>query len=242
MKKDIEIMGHLVIGYPSLEKSLEIAFTYIQNGIKILELQIPFSAPMADGPTIVEANKVAIANGATFEDSLDFISKIKAKYPSQEIYVMSYLNKIVSHGWAILEKRLEGLGVEQLIIPDLPLDSVETFEMEQNGKIQIVPVLGVNINNARLENILQKKPKFIYIMSNFKITGSEFDMHQSMTSFIEYLRSHSDAKIGIGFGVNSHQDALEVSKIADIVIVGSSLIEAEKKGVLVEKINELRGR
>lgn len=241
MKKDIEIMGHLVIGYPTLEKSLETAFTYIQNGIKILELQIPFSAPMADGATIFEANKVAIANGVTFDNCLDFIGKIKANYPNQEIYIMSYLNKIISQDWIILEKRLESLGVEQLILPDLPLDSEETFEMEKNGKVQIVPVLGVNIDKARLESILLKKPKFIYIMSNFKITGSAFDMHQSMTSFIDHLRILSDAKIGIGFGVSSHQDALEVSKIADIVIVGSSLIEAEKKGVLVEKINELRG-
>ncbi|MCB9201885.1 MAG: tryptophan synthase subunit alpha [Flavobacteriales bacterium] len=238
---NIKIMGHLVIGYPTLEKSLETAFTYIENGIEILELQIPFSDPTADGEVITLANKTAIQNEVSLEDSLLFIKRIKEKFPTQEIYVMTYLNKIITQNWESVEQRFVDLGITQLIIPDLPFDSPETAELEKNGRIKIVPVIGVNITENRLEKLLEKNHTFIYIMSGFKITGSAFDMHTQMKELIYKIRQKSNAEIGIGFGVDSHSDAEQIASIADVVIVGSSLIKAEKNGKLTEKINEIKG-
>lgn len=239
--KNIQIMGHLVIGYPTLEESYQTAKTYIENGIEILELQIPFSDPTADGEIITLANKTAIRNQVGFSDCINFVKQLKKEYPNQEIYLMTYLNKLITQNWKDLENDLENLGISQLIIPDLPFDSSETSIFEKDGKVQLVPVIGVNIENERLEKLIQKNPRFIYIMSGFKITGSAFDLHNQMQEITSKIREKSQAKIGIGFGVNSYEDALSIAKVADVVIIGSTFIKAHQQGTLAEKIKEIKG-
>jgi len=239
--KNIEIMGHLVIGYPTLEESFKTALTYIENGIEILELQIPFSDPTADGEIITLANKTAIRNNITLENCLEFIANLRSKFPKQEIYVMTYLNKILSYNWNELESKFQNLNINQLIIPDLPFDSPETDSFEKNGVVKLVPVIGVNIEIPRLKELLNKNPEFIYIMSGFKITGSTFDLHDLMKEITSEIRTNSKSKIGIGFGVNSYEDALSIAELADTVIVGSAFIKAEKEGKLIEKIKEIKG-
>ena len=238
--KNIEIMGHLVIGYPTLEESYQTAKTYIENGIEILELQIPFSDPTADGEVITIANKTAIRNQVSFSDCMNFVKDLKNEFPHQELYLMTYLNKLITQNWNEIENELENLGISQLIIPDLPFDSPETLTLEKNGKVQIVPVIGVNIENDRLEKLTQKNPHFIYIMSGFKITGSAFDLHNQMQEITFKIREKSQAKIGIGFGVNTYEDALSIAKVADVVIVGSAFIKAQQQGILAKKIKEIK--
>lgn len=242
MENSIKIMGHLVIGYPDLLKSYQTAKTYIEKGIDILEIQIPFSNPTSDGKIITLANKIAIKNGVSWKDCLNFLNLLRINFPNQEIYLMTYLNKLFSLNFNQLFYQLYKLKITQLIIPDLPLDASEYIEYEKKFHIQLVPVIGPNITEEILNILLIKNPKFIYLMSGFKITGSSFNLNKKLQSIILKIKKKCSAKIGIGFGVNSHNDALEIVKIADVVIVGSSFIQAEQEGKLKEKIFEIQGK
>ena len=115
MMKNIEIMGHLVIGYPTLEESYQTAKTYIENGIEILELQIPFSDPTADGEVITIANKTAIRNQVSFSDCMNFVKDLKNEFPHQELYLMTYLNKLITQNWNEIENELENLGISSVL-------------------------------------------------------------------------------------------------------------------------------
>lgn len=242
MGKSFKIMGHLVIGYPDLDQSYQTAKTYIKNGIQILELQIPFSNPTADGTIITIANKIAIQNKVFWKDCLDFLHRLRSEFPDQTVYLMTYMNKLLSLDLHTLSYRLNKLKITGLIIPDLPFDSTEYLEIENFHQIDLVPVIGVNITKNRLNELLSNNPKFIYLMSGFKITGSIFDLHKENQLLIRQIKEQSSAKIGIGFGVNSYQDALAISEIADIVIVGSALLKAQKQGKLKEKILQIQGK
>lgn len=228
-------MGHLVIGYPDLYKSYQAARLYIENGIDILELQIPFSNPTADGNIITMANKVAVNNGVSWKDCFDFLNQIKREFPDQKIYLMTYLNKL-------LVLNLKNLSYN-FIIPDLPFDSPEYSEIEKCSNIKLIPVIGVNISEDRLNSLLKKQPEFIYLMSGFKITGSSFDLHEQLFLLIQKIKKKNFfIKIGIGFGVNSYENAKSIAKIADIVIVGTAFIKAQALGKLKEKILEIQGK
>lgn len=233
--KKITVMGHLVIGYPTLYESYQIAKLYIKNGIDILELQIPFSNPTADGSIITTANKVAINNRVSWKDCLNFLNQIQIEFPNQKVYLMTYLNKLL----AVDIKKL----FYNLIVPDLPFDSFEYLKIEERSNIKLIPVIGVNISEYRLNALLQKKPEFIYLMSGFKITGSFFNLHKQLYLLIQKIKQKSFfTKIGIGFGVNSYKDAESIAQIADVVIVGTAFIKAQQLGKLQEKIFEIQGK
>lgn len=235
MKESIIIMGHLVIGYPNLNESYQSAKMYIENGINILELQIPFSNPTADGPIITNANKIAIHNGVSWKDCFDFVYQIERDFPYQKIYLMTYLNKL-------LVLNFKNLSYD-LIIPDLPFDSPEYLEIEKHSNIQLIPVIGLNISEYRLNALLKKNPRFIYLMSGFNITGSSLNLDERLILLIKKIKKRNIfTKIGIGFGVSSYEDVKFISKIADVVIVGTALIKAQQLGKLKEKICELQGK
>lgn len=240
--KSFKIMGHLVIGYPNLSESYETVKIYIKNGIEILELQIPFSDPTADGTIITSANKIAIQNQVSWNDCLNFLKNLRNEFPNQEIFLMTYLNKLLSLDLNKFSSQLIRLKIEKLIIPDLPFDTLEYLNIKNLYQIQVIPVIAANIEESRLNKLLSHHPNFIYIMSGFRVTGSTFDLQKDIQLVIKKIKEKSSAKIGIGFGINSRQDVLQVAKIADVVIIGSSLLRAKKIGKLQEKLLELTGK
>jgi tryptophan synthase alpha subunit len=232
-------MGHLVLGYPSLKASKEIALKYIAAGVKYLELQIPFSHPTADGPTITNANIIAVGQEkVSTQDCLDLIADLKKNHSSQEIVPMTYLNKVMGYGLERYCEFFSGLGIQNMIIPDLPFDALEAKIITDSG-LELVPVIAPNISAIRLKACLDLKPSLIYIMSDFKITGAAFGLNEKMTGLIQTIRTSTQAEIGIGFGINSAAEVKTVLELADFAIVGSSLILAEQEGRLDEKLLEL---
>jgi len=237
MKKPI--MAHLVIGYPSLAESRAIAETHIQQGVEILELQIPFSHPTADGSVLSKANQDAVASGTTLLDSLDFIGQLKTDFPQQTMIAMTYLNKIFSFGIEHFCNALKVIGIQHVIVPDLPFDS-PLVEM-MRGKIQLVPVIAANISEERLQKILGLKPDFIYIMADYKITGSQFSIHERIAKLVQKIKANCSAKVGLGFGISNGQQVKAVLEVADFAIIGSAFTRAIDEGKLEERYGEIVG-
>lgn len=247
-------MAHLVLGYPTLAESLRTAEQYIVSGVEILELQIPFSHPTADGPVITVACQEATRQGVSVRDCIEAIRELQVKYPEQEIMVMSYLNRIYTFGFQDFVAEMEGVGVRHLIIPDLPVDSraaedLTTFKKLSN--LKLVPVLAANTTDARVEKLLAAGFDFFYLMSDFKITGSGFSLHPRLKAMIQKIKtfsstdpqipkSHVSPRVGIGFGISTPEQALLVLEEADVAIIGSALIQAQNAGKLTEYLESLR--
>ncbi len=233
------IMAHHIIGYPTLEKSYEVVQTYIDSGIEILELQIPFSHPTADGITLTEANQQAVENGISLENCFEFYEEIKRYAPDTPIIAMSYLNRLFSYGIEAFCDKLSTSGVNQIIVPDLPFDSPVAEQINKHQAVQLVPVIAPNLNDERLSAMLNLQPDYIYMMSGFNTTGQQFELHPNAQKIIDAIRERTNAKIGIGFGISRGEQVKAVNEIADFAIIGSTLKIAIDENKIKSKLDQL---
>ena len=239
VSQQIPVMGHLVLGYPTLEESIRTAETYIAAGVAILELQIPFSHPTADGPVITAACQEAVERQhVSVDDSLAAIRTIRNKFPEQEIMVMSYVNRVYAYGLKKFVEAMSDLHIKHLIVPDLPVD--DSSFIIHHSSLKLVPVLAANVSDARLEKLLAMDFDFFYLMSDFKITGSTFSLNPRLQGVIDRIRQSSPAKrVGIGFGISTPEQARLVADVADVAIIGSALIQAQQNGTLNDYLDQL---
>jgi len=235
--KTTPIMAHLVIGYPSLEESRQVAELYANRGMEILELQIPFSHPTADGQVLTDANRKAVQAGATLEKSLDFLADVRQKHPDQVIMAMTYANKVFAFGMEKFCDELQARQIKYLIIPDMPFDSVLAKPIHAHPYVQIVPVLSANTSEARLKIALANHPDYIYIMADYKITGQGFSIHPKIQALVQQIKAQSNAKVGLGFGISEKQQVEAVLEIADFAIIGSALTRAMNEGRLEAQVD-----
>lgn len=238
-------MAHLVLGYPTLEESIHTAETYIAAGVAILELQVPFSHPTADGPVITAACRVATEQqGVTVAGCLAAIRQLRDRHPTQEMIVMSYLNRVYTFGFGSFRRELNALNIRHLIVPDLPTDAVLPGENRQTASPAsggLVPVLAGNIPEARLEKLLAAGHDFFYLMSDFKITGGTFSLHPRVEQLVARIRlANPAARVGIGFGIDTPAQAQAVLALADYAIIGSALIRAKEEQRLDRYFERLR--
>ncbi|MBK8555773.1 MAG: tryptophan synthase subunit alpha [Lewinellaceae bacterium] len=237
----IPIMAHLVLGYPTLPESIRTAELYIAAGCAILELQIPFSHPTADGPVITRACQVAVEEqGITVANCLEAIAGLTSRFPQQEIIVMSYLNRIYTYGADRFREKMERMGIRHLIVPDLPVDSPVAKALHQPGQLQLLPVLAANVSDARLQQLLAAGHDFFYLMSDFKITGSTFSLNPRLKHIAQTIKAtQANARVGIGFGISTAEQIHQVLEVADCAIIGSALIRAQEENRLNRYFNEL---
>jgi tryptophan synthase alpha chain len=239
------VMAHLVLGYPTLQGSIDTAKQYIAAGIQTLELQIPFSHPTADGPVITAACREAVENqGVGMSDCFGAIRRLRAAHPDQEIVVMSYINRVFAYGMDAFCREMSASGVRHVIIPDLPVDSAlaRAFIPAASGNPCIIPVLAANVPDERLEKLLALGFDYFYLMSDFKITGSTFSLNPRLKSVIDRIRhAKPGARIGIGFGISTPEQARLAVGEAGMAIIGSALIKAQGEGRLEAYLETLQG-
>ena len=234
-------MAHTVIGYPSLEESQVIVEKYIKAGFEILELQIPFSHPTADGSVLTQANQVA-AEKTTVEQSFDFLKSINANNPTQKIMAMTYLNKVFAYGVNAFCDQLAAVNVPYLIVPDLPFDSPFAKQIHEHKTVQLIPVLSANVSDERLKKALANRPDYLYVMADYKITGSGFSIHPKVKQLIEKAKAIHPCKVGLGFGISTAEQVQIVLQVADFAIMGTALMKSVNAKKVDEKLQELAGQ
>jgi tryptophan synthase alpha chain len=232
--KKMPIMAHLVLGYPTLAESLRTAARYVAAGVEILELQIPFSHPTADGPVITRACQEATRQGVSMADCIEAIAGLRRQHPRQEIMIMSYLNRVYAYGFGAFTKKMSELNIQHVIIPDLPVDEADGL-LPTDCTVRLVPVLAANASTERLEKLLDMRHDFYYLMSDFKITGSGFSLHPNLAAIVQRIRDKDPRnRVGVGFGIATREQVQAVLDVADVAIIGSSLIQAQEQGHLEE--------
>lgn len=224
---EIKIMAHLVAGYPNTNASFKLAETLASSGADILEIQIPFSEPAADGPTIVEACHVSLKNGFRTKDIFDFCGRVsKLGVP---IVIMSYANPIMSIGIERFCRQAGKTGVSGLIVPDLPFDSEEGEKLLACSKkygMNLIQVVSPSMSEDRLRRSIDCSQGMIYCTTKRGTTGGQTSISADLKKVVRAIRKQSDIKVAIGFGISSREDVEAVARLADIAVVGSALLRA----------------
>lgn len=222
-----KLMTHVVAGYPTEALCIELMLSMQTVGVYAIEVQIPFSDPSADGPTIMEANDVALQNGMTTVACFKLIQKARANGLEVPIYIMSYANKLLSFGFDNFCKETSKCNIQGLIIPDLPCSVPEYKELAQYCSkygIDMVPVLSPGVAPDRLKQYKLTSNKLVYVTSSKGITGKQIAIRPDLIKLIKTLRSKSDCQIALGFGIRAPEDVRRALSIADIAVVGSEVI------------------
>ena len=222
----------ITAGFPSIEDTVELVLGFEQNGADIIELGIPFSDPLADGPTIQYSSNLAIANGITMNKIFEMVQHIRAK-SDIPIVLMGYINPMLRFGIDSFFEKAQQVGVDGVIVPDLPIDEgAMIHDIAVNHGINIINLIAPNTTDERMQLADQRSSGFVYCVSVTGVTGARDgeEVQKSVDQFIERSKQNiTNNPIMVGFGIKSHEDACTISKNVDGFIVGSALIENIKK-------------
>ncbi len=213
-------------GDPDLDTSLEIIKTIINNGVDIIEIGMPFSDPMADGPTIQLSSNRAINKGVNLENIFSLASKAKKIKSDLPIILMGYYNLILYFGIKQFVKKCKENGVDGLIIVDLQPEEDEDLVNEANkNQIDLIRLITPTTDEERLKMILKNASGFLYYVSVMGITGQKSADLNELKKSVSFIKMHTNLPVIPGFGIKNSTDVNNICKIADGAVVGSSIIK-----------------
>ena len=220
------LIPFLTAGFPSPELSLDLMHALVDGGADILEIGIPFSDPMADGPVIQTANDIALARGVTLKSVLALVRAFRESDNVTPIVLMGYLNPIEKMGYQIFAEQCETVGVDAVLTVDLPPEeSHDLLHTLKNNHISPIFLISPLTPKTRTEAILKEAEGYVYTIAFKGITGADKLDIGLVASNLDALQKKTDLPIAIGFGIKSPETAAALAEHSDAVIVGSALID-----------------
>jgi tryptophan synthase alpha chain len=242
------LMPYVMGGFPDHETSLAIAESYVEAGADLIELGVPFSDPLADGPVIHAAATRALAAGATLERVLAICSRIAGRVP---VVPMAYANMALARGPGEFARLLADAGAAGVIVPDLPPEEGgEIVVALREAGLAPVPLVAPTTPPQRRRDICATAAGFVYVVSDTRVTGEREQLPRGLSDLVAAVRADSPVPVAIGFGIGTADQAAAVGRIADGVIIGSRLVRAvsesasahEAQTKVSEFIGECRSR
>jgi tryptophan synthase alpha chain len=231
-----QLIPFLMAGYPSLEATEILASELIEQGVQILELGVPFSDPMADGPVIQMAAEKSLAAGTTLRGVLGLCRKIQGKYPSVKIVIFSYLNPLLAYGLANYTKDAQEAGAAATLTVDLPPEeATEYLHLHLQQGLKTVFLASPTTSTSRLSLINQCSSAFVYYVSRAGVTGEQANLSVSLEAEVRSLRKAVSKPVAVGFGISDPQQAQVVSRFSDAVVIGSALIRLTSESTSVKE-------
>lgn len=225
MKQTPALMGHIVAGYPNLESSLYSALGICKAGADYLEVQFPFSDPNADGPIIAKACDVSIAQGFKVSQGFELLARIHSQVPTKLI-IMTYANIIFSYGIKGFLQEAKKSGVWGIIVPDLPPESDENLrEFASELQICVLSLIAPKVSERRIKDITAISDKIVYVVARSGITGDKTAIDSMLLEWIDYVKTHCNKPIALGFGINSNEQVRELSCKVEIIVAGSYFVK-----------------
>jgi tryptophan synthase alpha chain len=223
-QQDILLMTHIVIGYPSIAASLEMVDAMVGAGVDLMELQIPFSEPMADGPVILGANQRALAGGVTVGRCLDFAAEVSRKHPIPFLF-MSYYNVFYRAGVAAFVACAKAAGIVGAIVPDLPPEEgAEYLGAMASAGLDPIFIFSPNTDDERLRQIAASARGFVYCAARKGVTGQETTFSTQLDAYLARCRAATKLPLALGFGVQNAADIAFLRGNVDIAVVGSATL------------------
>jgi tryptophan synthase alpha chain len=220
------LMPYYTLGYPDRATSLDI-ITAIAADSDLLELGVPFSDPLADGPTIQHSTQVALEGGTTLADCLTMLRELRQRGVTTPVLLFGYFNPFLAYGLPALARDARAAGAQGFIVPDLPPEEADEFEAASAAEgLVLVHFLAPTSSPARIEAVTARARGFIYLVSVTGVTGARASLHADLAGFIGRVRERTATPLAVGFGISTPEQAATIGRLADGVIVGSALINA----------------
>ena len=222
----------LMGGDPDLNNSISLCEAVIEGGADILEIGVPFSDPLADGSVNQKAARRALNNGVNINNIFDMVGSLRQRYENIPIVLLLYYNTIFQYGGAAFQEQARDKGVDGLIIPDLPLEEKELLADEVDIEDPIfINLLAPTTMEDRMKNLLMQARGFVYCVSQAGVTGMKDNISPEIFPMFQKARKYTNIPLLAGFGISNPEQARDICKGADGVIIGSVLVkEVERYG------------
>ena len=242
-QKEILLMTHIVLGYPTFDDAFKIIGSMVSAGVDLMELQIPFSEPIADGPVILHANQEALAKGATVKKSIDFAKTVAEAFEIPFLF-MSYYNILFKYGVEKFVAKMAENGLLGAIVPDLPPEEGKEYleAMDAHGLSPIF-IFSPTTPDDRMNYLGSFGRGFIYCVARKGVTGVDTDFSSRLEAYLARCRRATKLPLALGFGVKERADIDFLRGKADIAVIGSEtirLVDKEGAGAVEEFIKNLR--
>lgn len=242
-KERAAFVTYITAGDPSLVLTPDIVFQLEKSGADIVELGVPFSDPMADGPTIQLASERALNSGTTLHGVLDAVRKIRM-HSEVPLLLFGYYNPFFAYGLEKLAADASEAGVDGILSVDLPPEEAEEFKIHtDNMGLNLVFLLAPNSTAERINLVAEHASGFVYLVSVTGVTGERPNLDYSLEPIIDEIRKYISLPVGVGFGVSTPSQVSKIARVADAVIVGSALVkiiekDGENRASLLSRIGE----
>lgn len=228
-------------GFPNLEESPALAEALVDGGADFLEIGVPFSDPLAEGPTIQRSSFAALAGGATPRDCIELVRTLRSRGVDAPILLMGYLNPIMSYTEAAFARDAAAAGADGLIVVDAPPEEAALLlEACRGNGLDLVFLLAPTSTEERIVAVANVASGFIYCVSVTGVTGARNDLPSELPSFLDRVRKHTDLPLAIGFGISNRDHVKQVGKIADAAIIGSAIINTIENSPPDRRVEEVR--
>jgi tryptophan synthase alpha chain len=218
------LMPYLMGGFPDQETATAVAGAYADAGADLIELGVPFSDPLADGPTIHAADTAALDAGATLESVLETCAVVGGRVP---VALMVYANMVLATGAAEFAERAADAKASGVIVPDLPLEEQAPIREALSGRgLALVPLVAPTTPPERRARICASAEGFVYLVSTVGVTGEREQLPAELTDLIAAAKEEANVPVAVGFGISTPEQAAAVGKLADGVIIGTRLVRA----------------
>ncbi|KIQ19772.1 tryptophan synthase subunit alpha [Rhodococcus sp. Leaf7] len=229
-EKRAALVGYLPAGFPTVPESIEAVRALVESGCDIIEVGVPYSDPVMDGPTIAAAAGRALENGARVRDVFTVVEAIADA--GGKAVVMTYWNPVMKYGVSAFAADLASAGGLGMITPDLiPDEAGDWLQASDDNHLDRIFLVAPSSTEERLSRTVQSSSGFVYAASTMGVTGARDAVSSAAPELVSRIRVHSDIPIGIGLGVRSGAQAAEIAAYADAVIVGSALVTAVDSGI-----------
>ncbi len=221
------LVPYFTLGFPEQGSSLEIVQAISRAGADLIELGVPFSDPLADGPTIQHSTQIALEKGTTTRRCLEMVAELRGRGVAQPLFLMGYYNPILAFGVEAYAASAAAAGTSGLIVPDLPVEEAGEIEAacRSNG-LALVYLLAPTSTTERIEKAAGHTTGFLYLVSLTGVTGARQSLDPNLEAFVGRVRAQARTPIAVGFGISTEEQAHCVGSLADGVIIGSALVSA----------------
>ena len=224
------LMPYYTLGYPNPAASLEVISAIAAAGADLIELGVPFSDPLADGPTIQHSTQVALDQGMTVRRCLEQVADLRGRGVSQPLLLMGYANPLLAYGVQRYTADAASVGADGLIVPDLPLEEAGEVQAAcRAAGLALVYLLSPASPPERIARAAAQTSGFLYLVSLNGVTGARSELPSGLPEFVQRAKAAARTPVAVGFGISTPEQARLVGALADGVIVGSALVDAVRR-------------
>jgi tryptophan synthase alpha chain len=240
-ERRLALMPFMTVGYPDLDTSYELIRAMVDAGADAVELGIPFSDPLADGPTIQKSSYRALQNGTTPSDAVDIVARLRKGGVAVPLILMGYFNTFLALGEERVISDAARAGADGLIISDLPPEeSDETLGRCRKHGLDLVFLVAPTSDDARMDEVVKRASGFIYCVGVVGVTGGREALAEELPGFVGRLRAKTDLPLAVGFGISKREHVEALAGLADAAIVGSAIIDVVESSPLEERVKRVR--